>query len=397
MVTQSNPVFSSSAAPSAAVVVDTTSTIGTALSTISPSDVTTTPQVLTPSINNPVASAPPPTTQVVTSILPASSDSAGSVQAQTVLITSTAPAPEFPTVPIPSTSSSKSSSTSTGAAVLPTSATDASTSSGLSAGGKIAVAVVVPVVAVALIVIAALFLWRKRKQRKEAEELRRKEVEEYGFNPNNDPTLPVVGGASSVGDDPSEMRETDGVGYRGWGTTTTTSARKPSTTLSSGAGAIGVARSTSGSDNGRYTNSSPTGGTNKSSDVQSGDPLVGSPSNGRPLSDDSETIGALGAVPSNGNRQDIHRGPSNASSAYSGAHRSDTSGEGAIPGGAPGQQYYNDGLYYDEGMPQHGPYGDGSYGGGQPVIRDVQARRNTRIENPSVIPQQGNAGIAQNF
>ena len=252
-------------------------------------------------------------------------------------------------------------------------------------------------VAVALIVIAALFLWRKRKQRKEAEELRRKEVEEYGFNPNNDPTLPVVGGASSVGDDPSEMRETDGVGYRGWGTTTAASARKPSTTLSSGAGAIGVARSTSGSDNGRYANSSPTGGTNKSSDVQSGDPLVGSPSNGRPLSDDSETIGALGAVPSNGNRQDIHRGPSNASSAYSGAHRSDTSGEGAIPGGAPGQQYYNDGMYYDEGMPQHGPYGDGSYGGGQPVIRDVQARRNTRIENPSVIPPQGNAGIAQNF
>ena len=396
MVTQSNPVFSNSAAPSA-VVVDTTSTIGTALSTISPSDVTTTPQVVTSSINNPVASTPPPTTQVVTSILPASSDSAGTVQAQTILITSTAAGPEFPTVPIPSTSSSKSSSTSTGAAVLSTSATDASTSSGLSAGGKIAVAVVVPVVAVALIVIAALFLWRKRKQRKEAEELRRKEVEEYGFNPNNDPTLPVVGGASSVGDDPSEMRETDGVGYRGWGTTTTTSARKPSTTLSSGAGAIGVARSTSGSDNGRYTNSSPTGGTNKSSDVQSGDPLVGSPSNGRPLSDDSETIGALGAVPSNGNRQDIHRGPSNASSAYSGAHRSDTSGEGAIPGGAPGQQYYNDGLYYDEGMPQHGPYGDGSYGGGQPVIRDVQARRNTRIENPSVIPQQGNAGIAQNF
>ena len=221
-------------------------------------------------------------------------------------------------------------------------------------------------------------------------------MEEYGFNPNNDPTLPVVGGASSNGDEPSEMREADGSGYRGWGTTSTN--RKPSTTLSSGNGPIGMARSTSNSDNGRYTNSSPTAGTNKSSDVQSGDPLVGSPSNGRPLTADSETIGALGAVPTNSNnRQDIHRGPSNASSAYSGAHVSDTSGDGAIPGGAPGQQYYNDGLFYDDGMPQHGPYGDGSYGGGQPVIRDVQARRNTRIENPSVIPQQGNAGIAQNF
>jgi hypothetical protein len=32
----------------------------------------------------------------------------------------------------------------------------------------------------------------------------------------------------------------------------------------------------------------------------------------------------------------------------------------------------------------------------QPVIRDVQARRNTRIENPSHFPQQS-AGISQNF
>lgn len=191
------------------------------------------------------------------------------------------------------------------------------------------------------------------------------------------------------------MKEADGAGYRGWGTTSTN--RKPSTTLSSGNGPIGVARSASDSDNGHYPNGSPTAGTNKSSDVQSGDPLVGSPPYDRPLSADSETIAALGAIPTNGNRQDIHRGPSNASSAYSGAHRSDTSGDGAVPGTAPGQQYYNDGLFYDEGMPQHGPYGDGSYGGGQPVIRDVQARRNTRIENPSIIPQQGNAGIAQNF
>ncbi len=398
MTTPTNPVFSSTAPPSSFAIVDTTSTVATAISSAPPSDVTSTPQIFTASASTPVSSAPPPTTHIITSVLPATTDPAGVPQApQTLVVTSTAAAQLFPTPAIPATSNSKSTSTNTGTAALATSPTNASPSPGLSAGGKIAVAVVVPVVAVALIVIAALFLWRKRKQRKEAEELRRKEVEEYGFNPNNDPTLPVVGGASSVGDDPSEMRETDGAGYRGWGTTTTTSARKPSTTLSSGAGAIGVARSTSGSDNGRYTNSSPTGGTNKSSDVQSGDPLVGSPSNGRPLSDDSETIGALGAVPANGNRQDIHRGPSNASSAYSGAHRSDTSGEGAIPGGAPGQQYYNDGMYYDEGMPQHGPYGDGSYGGGQPVIRDVQARRNTRIENPSVIPQQGNAGIAQNF
>jgi len=344
---------------------------------------------------------PPQTTLVETTVrtAPPTTNSNGvpaTNQQETVVITSTQPKSTIPATTTSSTSSKVAASKSSSAALAATSG-NASTSSGLSPGGKIAVAVVVPVVAVALIVLAALFLWRKRKQRRDAEELRRKEVEEYGFNPNNDPTLPVVGGASSNGDEPSEMREADGSGYRGWGTTTSTN-RKPSTTLSSGNGPIGMARSTSNSDNGRYTNTSPTAGTNKSSDVQSGDPLVGSPSNGRPLTADSETIGALGAVPTNSNnRQDIHRGPSNASSAYSGAHVSDTSGEGVIPGAAPGQQYYNDGLFYDEGMPQHGPYGDGSYGGGQPVIRDVQARRNTRIENPSIIPQQGNAGIAQNF
>ena len=263
-------------------------------------------------------------------------------------------------------------------------------------------AVVVPVVAVALIVLALLFFWRRRKQRKDAEELRRKEVEEYGFNPNNDPTLPAVGAmgaagaAGSFGDEPSEMRETDGSGYRGWGATPA-SARKASTTLSSGNGAIGMARSDSGSNPGGYAPGSPTNGTAPNSDVHSGDPLVGSP-NGRPLTAGSETLGALGAAPAAmSNSRDIRRGPSNASSAYSGANRSDASGEASVPGGAPGPHYYNDGTYYDEAIPQHGPYGDGTYGGGQPVIRDVQARRDTRIESPLVFPQQGNAGIAQNF
>ena len=260
--------------------------------------------------------------------------------------------------------------------------------------------------AVALIVLAILFFWRRRKQHKDAEELRRKEVEDYGYNPNKDPTLPVVGGTGSPGEE-SEMQETDGAGYRGWGTTPAT--RKASTTLSSGNGlgaaTIGLARSGSGSDPEAYHNgshgTSPTAATAPSSDVQSGDPLV-TPSSGRPLTGDSETIGALGAAPiamSNRQDRDIHRGPSNASSAYSGGHRSDTSGDvGIATSSPPTNQYYNEGMYYDENTPQHGPYGDGTYGGAaQPVIRDVQARRNTRIENPSVFPPQGNAGIAQNF
>ena len=284
-----------------------------------------------------------------------------------------------------STTRSSPITSSNAAALSPSTSSSPTPSGGLSPGGKIAVAVVVPVAAVALIVLAALFLWRKRSQRKDAEELRRKEVEEYGFNPNNDPTLPVIGGASSGGEEHSGMRETDGAGYRGWGTTST--ARKQSTTLSSGNGQIGMARSDSGSNPGGYTAGSPTAGT----DGQSEDPLVGIPGH-RPETGDSETIGALGAAPAAGNRQDrdIHRGPSNASSAYSAAHQSDTSGDG-------GPQYYNEHMYYDDGIPQHGPYGDGNFGGGPPVIRDVQARRNTRIENPSILPQQGNVGIAQNF
>ena len=380
-----------------AVIVDTTST-STSTTSQSASDVVA---PATSSTSNAAAAAPsttssPSTTDFqVTRITLTSSTDGGTPQPKTITLTSTSSTSLAAPVATTSSTETKSSASKSSGGALQTATASSSSSSGLTAGGKIAVAVVVPVVAVALIVLAALFLWRRRKQRKDAEELRRKEVEEYGFNPNNDPTLPVVGGAGSSGDDPSEMTQTDGAGYRGWGTTSTN--RNPSTTLASSQGAIGVARSTSGSDNGRYVNGSPTAGTNQSSDVQSNDPLVGNLNHDRPLSEDSETIGALGPMPTNGNRQDIHRGTSNASSAYSGAHRSDTSGEGAVPGTAPAQQYYNENMFYDEGMPQHGPYGDGSYGGGQPIIRDVSARRNTRIENPSVIPQQGNAGIAQNF
>jgi hypothetical protein len=66
----------------------------------------------------------------------------------------------------------------------------------------------------------------------------------------------------------------------------------------------------------------------------------------------------------------------------------------------PGPYYQEEVPYniYNEANPAHGPYGDGSYGGtaAQPVIRDNQARRNTRIERAPTFPQ-GQGGIAQNF
>jgi len=178
------------------------------------------------------------------------------------------------------------------------------------------------------------------------------------------------------------MREDGSSGYRGWGTTAVASSgRKASTTLSGGqsAGGIGMAYS---------EGTSPTQG--PVSDTRSDKPLV----DGRPLSGEQEALGAMGPAASANRSGDINRGPSNASSSYSAANRSDGSGEVGAPGGA----YYNN--QYDTGN----PYGDTAYSSppgraemsGQPVIRDVQARRNTRIENPSHFPQQS-AGISQNF
>lgn len=235
---------------------------------------------------------------------------------------------------------------------------------------------VVPIVAVAIIALAALWFWRRRKQRKDAEELRRKEVEEYGFNPNADPTLPAVGvvGGAAAGGGGYEMRE-EGNGYRGWGSTTagTSTGRKASTQLSGG-----VAAGRAYSDG-----TSPSQGA-AVSDARSGDPLVNGTTNGRPNSGDAEPMGAMGpAAASN-----VHRGASNASSSYSAANHSDASGEQAIPGGAYGAaQYYS----------TDGPYGGPAEMAGQPVIRDNLARRATRIENPSHFPTQSSAGISQNF
>lgn len=251
----------------------------------------------------------------------------------------------------------------------------------MSAGGTIAVAVVVPVVSVAILVLAALWFWRKWKGKKAAEEERRKEVEEYGFNPNNDPTLPAVAAGGAY-----EPNNDNVSGYRGWGTTS--AGRKASTNLSSGAG-VGLAMSEASSAPGYHHATSPSDGTIQYSDGQ-----------GPPASGEDESIGVLGAAPvaANNRVSDIRRGPSNASSAYSAANRSEASDESHMSTSHPTAPFYEDNPYYNEVHAPYGAYGDGPYGSPpQPVIRDVQARRNTRIENPAVFPRQGNAGIAQNF
>jgi hypothetical protein len=248
-----------------------------------------------------------------------------------------------------------------------------SNNGGLSAGGKTAIAVVIPVVAVALLIIAGLFLWRKRNQRNSEKEERKKEMEEYGYNPNHDPTLPAVAATDEIVEDQS--------GYRGWGGTSN-SNRQASTTVSGGVTHL--------SDGSYQSPGSPTQGASVS-DQNSGDPLM----NQRHEIMDSEIIGNLAAssaVASAPTNSGVRRGPSNASSAYSAGDHSANSGEARATGPNGQQDYYADNAYYQPG-PYENPYGNGQ----QPVIRDNPARRNTRIERPDVFPHQGTSGIAQNF
>lgn len=236
-------------------------------------------------------------------------------------------------------------------------------STGLSQKSRVAIGVAVPIAAIAILALLGLFWWKKRKTRRQAEEERRKEVEDYAYNPNADPTIPAVG----MADGGYEMREDGSSGYRGWGNTTLGSTgRKASTTLSGGF-------------TGAYSDiTSPTRG--NMSDGRSGEPLMDGSH-----SPEGEILGAMGPSAANNRGADVHRGPSNASSSYSAAGRSDASD----PMGAP---YGAGGAYYDQYS--QNPYNEA--GPQQAIIRDNPARRNTRIENPAHYPQQS-AGISQNF
>lgn len=332
-------------------------------------------------ISTSTAPSADPTTQILTSIVTQSPSSVGeSATPVTVVITTTSEPTSVstPDEPTSTTNSAEAAAASSSAAAL---ANDGSNnnngggSKGLDTGAKTAIAVVIPVVGIALILLAALFFWRKRKAKKIAEEQRRKEVEDYGFNPNNDPTLPAVG--SEAGG--PEMSEDHSSGYRGWGAATA-SHRKGSTTMSGGhtQGQL----SETGSN--PFTGSSPSGTT-----------AAETPHMRDTMS--SDELGALGAAPVAGTAAaagNMRRGPSNASSRYSNGAHSDGSGpEDHMTRGGAGQSY-------DYGYGQAGPYGDGSYGGAasdMPIVRDVSARRNTRIQQASGPYQQGNSGIAQNF
>lgn len=207
-------------------------------------------------------------------------------------------------------------------------------------------------------------------------------MEAYGYNPNNDPSLPTA-----VKDDDGLAE--DGAGYRGWGPTGTapTVGRKTSTNASSGRQNFSDAST-------MYQGpGSPTQGT-YNSDTQ--EQVSHHHRNGTM---DSDTIGHMGQAGAAGaagaagvagaTAAGLHRGPSNASSTYSAGARSQNSNDYPIPVHN-GQDYYTDNAYY-----QAGPYDNYGGAGGQPIMRESPARRLTQINEANVQPREG--GIARNF
>lgn len=223
---------------------------------------------------------------------------------------------------------------------------------------------------------------------------------EYKYNPNEDPTLPIgvayTDGGSAADEDS---------GYRGWGATSV-ATRKPSTTLGSQGRAsamAGLAMSDGGSQT-YYTQPSPSNGP---SEAHSEYPLI---QNQHPEATDgiiglgAAAGGAAGLAASRGVRSQrnsmvsggagIHRGPSNASSAYSAGGISEASSD--IPE-VPQRTYYQEEVPYNvyNDVSRHQPYD--TNGMEQAVVKDVQARRNTRIERVPTFPSINQGGIAQNF
>ncbi|RPA89643.1 hypothetical protein L873DRAFT_1795972 [Choiromyces venosus 120613-1] len=378
----------------------------------------TPPTTLTP--------APPPTTQIETVI---TTTSGSSQRVTTTVITSTS-VPSTTASSPPSRTSIASSSSSSASSL--SSATDTSTSTSLSDNGggglngtsRVVVAVVVPIIGVALIAIGLLFLWKRRQKSKADAEARRKEVEEYGYNPNQSPHGGAATGAVATqgvdGEDGQyEMAESEASGYRGWGSTnggrkvsgmgsSVATSQQPLSPVGMGFSEAGYNRPLEGPDGYVGVATSPSAstfpaGNPPSTDGHSNAPLINGHGN-RPSTADSSVIGAMNGPQTADNTEGIHRGISNASSNYSAVTHSTQSDMGQ-PLSHHDAQYYGadavheDGYYYP-GHPPHQYPDDAGYPQA-PVIRDVQARRNTRIETPTNthFPQQGNtgSGIAQNF
>ena len=267
---------------------------------------------------------------------------------------------------------------------------------GLTGTTRVVVAVVIPIIAVALIAMILLFFFKKRKRDKADKEQRRKEIKDYGYNPNS---------PGHEAEEAAAAAASSRLGYRGWGSTAKSggSGTRKASNMSSSAGSTMPLSPGNGSspysDNSiGYAHGSPT---------FSPDMVATNGGQGmRPASDELNAAPNMQGVNAAAFDADgVHRGISNASSNYSTVTRSDVSESGIPTGAQYDGTYYGaaDGGAYDQylGHPYQQPYqaqGAAAYTS-PPVIRDVEARRNTRIETPtsSHFPQNANSGIAQNF
>lgn len=372
-------------------VVTETSTITAASSTIlSTTDVTSSSSVVistvyvTPSTTTIITQASSAQQSVVTvsSIVTETPSAPLNTPTPTVVVITSTQAP-----PPPTSTSTSSSSTSAQPSTLSAPGTLSTSSSGLGSGGKIAIAVVIPLVVIAAVVGLILFGLRKQRDRKDAETQRQNEIDDYRFNPNKDPHLAPV--AVGYGESGSETAED--YGYRGWAPMSSTQ-RKPSTTIGSGTrGGPGLAVSDSSSHGGYGYAHSPPNGPGPAEMAEN--VAVGGAS--------AMAAGGLASAATRNRPGDanIHRGPSNASSAYSQGARAPSDVSDGV--GENMQAYYHDEVpynIYNESSAQPGPFGDAPYGHqGAPVIRNVQAQRNPKIERVPTFPQPGNVGIAHNF
>lgn len=210
-------------------------------------------------------------------------------------------------------------------------------------------------------------------------------MEAYGYNPNDDPTLPAV---AAGGEGFAEEMD---AGYRGWGAPGTV-GRKTSTNASSGGGGV------AGFSDGSTLHQGPVSPTYRGGAVSPEQALQQHHRNGTM---DSDTIGAAGttaaaaggvAAAGSGGAP-LHRGPSNASSTYSAGGTSHQSADYPIP--VMPQEYFHDNAYYQGNTPYDAYNGGNGVQGGQAVMRESPARRLTQIQEAEVQPQHG--GIARNF
>ncbi|KAI5840651.1 hypothetical protein DFP73DRAFT_168388 [Morchella snyderi] len=425
---------SSSTAPpiTTSQIVPTTTQPTTSPTPTSPATTPTSTTLTTPSI---VTATQAPITStfetvIVTTVSP--SNETPRTVTQTITSTNISPGGGGVATVLSSVLTSSPEATRTSTAEQPTSSSGQNSNAGgggLNGTGKVVVAVIVPIIGVAFVAILVLFLWKRRQKTRADAEARRKEVEEYGYNPN-DPHGGAASAAAGVGVARSnsngeetlyEMTESDGAGYRGWGSTN--GGRKASNMGSSVGTSVPMSPVGMAFSDGGFTQQQqqqqniigpvPDGYTGvATSPSTSTFPAGNSPSvdgsnaplihGSRPLTADSSVIGAMNGPAAAENPGGIHRGISNASSNYSAMTQSDQSDIGQ-PISHHDAQYYgvDDGYedaYYSSRNPAHPYSGDNGYGPA-PVIRDVSARRNTRIETPTSthFPQQGNSGIAQNF